>query len=65
MLLSFLSGNYERNFKTLIYKSNTNKNMEQLKPFICRTAALAFFPFLCLSCMARNKSKYSRVTKNQ
>ena len=46
MLLSFLSGNYERNFKTLVYKSNTNNNMEQLKSFICRTAALAFLPFV-------------------
>ena len=60
-----LPGNYEKIQHTGLQIQYRDK-MEQLKSFICRTAALAFVPIRFANlCMGRNKSRYSKVTKNQ
>ena len=45
-----------REFRTLVYKSNTNKNTEQLKWFLHTTAALVF-PLICFVCLAWQTTK--------
>ena len=64
MLLSFLPGNYEKiqDVGLLIqYKNNTTS---QLVICMQNSSSCLCSHLFCPSCMARNKSRYSRVTKN-